>query len=142
MVTFTRNTNTVEVNTDGALMSVSPELSVNGLVGETKIYFSLGPLDYNRKNSVLAILISDIQGRPNNNAPDVAQWLADTYFSGLSGGGGGGSPVVPEEIVTEPSSVDPTSTFPNVIVTTEQSAMILIVGSLTLFVFWTYWRKR
>lgn len=94
MIVFTRGTNRVDVNIDSGIkrMSLDPNLQVSGIVSESVVYFSVGPLDFLRKNDVLSFPVVQISGRPNDNPVDVADWLATTYFSGNDYGGGGTGP--------------------------------------------------
>lgn len=91
-IIFTRETNRVDVDIDSGArkMSLDPNLNVSGLAGGKDVYFHAGPLDQFRKEYTLTFPVVRISGRPNNNAQDVAEWLADTYFTGNNYGTGGG----------------------------------------------------
>jgi hypothetical protein len=105
MIVFTRGTNRVDVNIDSGTkrMSLDPNLQITGIVGESVIYFSVGPLDDQRERSVLTFPVLAISGRPNDNPFDIADWLAINYFFGndYTGGGGGGGDASAANQVTQ-----------------------------------------
>lgn len=104
MIVFTREINRVDVDFDSGTRKISlePTLNVSGAAAQDQIYLSVGPLDYVRQNSVLNFPVQEVSGRPNDNAPDVAEWLSDTYFFGNNYGvsvGGGGLSTEPKQDV-------------------------------------------
>lgn len=92
MIVFTRGTNRVNVDIDSGTkrMSLDPNLQITGIGSESVVYFSVGPLDDQRKEYVLRFPVISISGRPNDNPADVSDWLSTTYFYGNEYGVGGG----------------------------------------------------
>lgn len=90
-IVFTREVNRVIVDFDSGARKVGldPNLNVSGFTGEDNIYISTGRLDEQRSNVVLNFPVLRVSGRPNDNPPDVADWLNTNYFSGNNYGGTG-----------------------------------------------------
>jgi hypothetical protein len=90
MITFTRVGNSVKVEIDTDVYYLTTDKVVYTRSTENKIYIQ-NEAAPNIK-SYLSFFPTDVNGRPNDDLQDVAQFLVDDYFTGLSmsstGGGG------------------------------------------------------
>jgi len=94
MVDFFNVGDTVEINIDSDSTVIVVKKTLEVYVDDQRPYVYLDE-DANLKSvgSYLKFLVTDINGRPSDDAVEVGQWLRDTYFTGVvptSGGGGGG----------------------------------------------------
>lgn len=90
MITFTKAGNSVKVEVGTDVYYLTTDKVVFTRASENKIYLQ-NEAAANIK-AYLSFLPTDVNGRPNDDLLDVAQFLVDDYFTGLSlvstGGGG------------------------------------------------------
>lgn len=100
MITFTKTANSVEMNLGTDIHYLRPDMSISAKVSSGKIYLSENP---SPSTTFIAFLPTEVNGRPGDDILVVAEWLRDTYFTGLSvsGGGGGGGDATAANQVTE-----------------------------------------
>ena len=93
LVTFTRTGNVVTIDLGEHKIMANPDLYVSSKVGTTKVYISK---DFMQGKPVMLLTfnVTEINGRPDDDPTNVAEWLKTTYFNGFdySGGGGGSWP--------------------------------------------------
>jgi len=91
MITFTKTGNSVEMDMGNEVFYISTELNVYAKTNLNKIFLQSSPQTKDVV-SFISFAPTEVNGRPSDNILAVAEWLRDTYFTGLtlSGGGGGG----------------------------------------------------
>jgi hypothetical protein len=93
MVSFTRgsgaNSNTVEIDFGNEVHYVSPETPVKGKSGDDYVYVG-EKINLGNSGNYFKLRVTNINGRPSDDSAQVAEWLRDTFFYGLSGGSAGG----------------------------------------------------
>jgi hypothetical protein len=93
MVSFTRgsgaNSNTVEIDFGNEVHYVSPETPVKGKSGDEFVYVG-DKINLGNSSNYFKLRTTNINGRPSDDAAQVAEWLRDTFFFGLSGASTGG----------------------------------------------------
>ncbi len=90
MITFTKAGNSVQLTSaNGDVYYISSETLIHTRINEGRIYIQNNTLN---DSSFFKYYPTDINGRPNDDLEDVAEWLRDTYFTGLDITGGGSWP--------------------------------------------------
>ena len=89
LVTFSRSNNVVTIDLGDHKIMANPDLYVSSKVGSTKVFVSKD-LVSGKPVMVLSFEVTDINGRPDDDPTNVAEWLKDTYFYGYTGAVGGG----------------------------------------------------
>jgi len=97
MVTFTKTANSVEMDLGTDVHYLPTSMVVSAKVSSGKIFLAESP---SPTTTFIAFLPTDINGRPSDDILAVAEWLRDTYFTGLSlsGGGGGGDATAANQV--------------------------------------------
>lgn len=90
MITFTKTGNSVEMDTGTDVHYLSVEMVVSAKVAQNLIYLQESP---NPSSAFIKFRPTEVNGRPGDPILTVAEWLRDTYFTGLPSGGGGGGPI-------------------------------------------------
>jgi hypothetical protein len=144
MITFTKTDNSVEIDLHGVESHfVSIEAAIIGKVGGTTIKISNILQGGNAKHT-FTFNTTDINGRPSDDAQQVAEFLRDTYFSQLVvavGGGGGGDATAANQttMITELQDIEADVEASNALLTTIEgklaSSMITEVYNNQLFVY-------
>lgn len=84
MITFTKTGNSIKMDIGGTdITYLPPDTSIFVKVNEGKIYLQSTSNTFLVK-SYISFLPTDVNGRPNDDLEDVAEWLRDDYFSGLT----------------------------------------------------------
>lgn len=89
LVTFTRANNVVTIDLGEHKIMANPDLYVSSKVGTNKVYVSKD-MSSGKPVMMLTFEVTDINGRPDDDPTNVAEWLKTTYFYGFDYGSGGG----------------------------------------------------
>jgi hypothetical protein len=90
MVTLVKTGNSVQVTfSSGEVYYLQPDTTLFTRPNEGRIYINN---DVSNPTGHFRFLPTDINGRPNDDLEDVAEFLRDTYFTGLDITGGGSWP--------------------------------------------------
>lgn len=97
MVTFTKTGNSVEMDLGTDVHYLPTSMVVSAKVSSNKIFLAESP---SPTTTFIAFLPTEINGRPSDDILAVAEWMRDTYFTGLSvsGGGGGGDATAANQV--------------------------------------------
>lgn len=88
MITLTKTDNSVQVVfSTGEVFYLRPDTIVFTRQNENRIFV----VNETASGVYFKFKPTDINGRPNDDLEDVAEFLRDTYFTGLTVSGGGGS---------------------------------------------------
>lgn len=81
MINFTRTNNIVQIVTDDYEINTSSETTVTGKSGDEWVFVYL-ETKFSNDGRFLRMRVTDINGRPDDDAANVAEWLKATYFYG------------------------------------------------------------
>lgn len=83
MIVFTRTGNSIEIAFDSTRKQyASPDAILKGDAGGTIVYITEN-LQAGTTTRGIEFTVTEITGRPSDDALDVVEWLRDTYFYGF-----------------------------------------------------------
>jgi hypothetical protein len=82
LVTFTRADNVVTIDLGDHKVMANPDLYVSSKIGSSKVFLSKDFMS-GQPVMLLSFEVTDINGRPDDNPTNVAEWLKANYFNGF-----------------------------------------------------------